>query len=174
MTAESWSSATSRRPARGRTGRRVCCRRPRSARSPSTGRGSASCPRPTPGLLAEVERSGLRGKGGARFPTATKLAAVASRRRAIVVANGTEGEPASLKDTVLLSHAPHLVLDGAVVAAEIVGAREVILCIKRGSAVQPILERALAERRRARLRHRRDPHRRRARIATCPVRRPRS
>ena len=99
-----------------------------------------------PALLAEVERSGLRGKGGARFPTATKLAAVASRRRAVVVANGTEGEPASMKDIVLMSHAPHLVLDGAVLAAEMVGAREVILCLKRGSAVQPILERALAER----------------------------
>ena len=87
--------------------------------------GTATCPTAGPGLLAEVERSGLRGKGGARFPTATKLAAVASRRRAIVVANGTEGEPASLKDTMLMSHAPHLVLDGAVLAAEIVGAREV-------------------------------------------------
>ena len=49
-------------------------------------------PETGPGALAEVERSGLRGKGGARFPTATKLAAVASRRRAVVVANGTEGE----------------------------------------------------------------------------------
>src|SRR6185437_4129593 len=97
-------------------------------------------------LLADVERSGLRGKGGARFPTATKLEAVASRGRAIVVANGTEGEPASLKDAVLMSHAPHLVLDGAVVAAEIVGAREVIICVKRGSPAQPILERAIAER----------------------------
>ena len=102
-----------------------------------------------PTLLGEVERSGLRGKGGARFPTATKLAAVASRRRAVVVANGTEGEPASVKDIVLMSHVPHLVLDGAVLAAEIVGAREVILCVKRGSPVQPILERALAERRAA-------------------------
>ena len=70
-------------------------------------------PATSPALLAEVERSGLRGKGGARFPTATKLRAVAAGRRAVVVANGTEGEPASLKDTVLTTHAPHLVLDGA-------------------------------------------------------------
>jgi NADH:ubiquinone oxidoreductase subunit F (NADH-binding) len=104
-------------------------------------------PAAVPALLGEVERSGLRGKGGARFPTATKLAAVAARRRAVVVANGTEGEPASVKDVVLMSHVPHLVLDGAVLAAEIVGAREVVLCLKRGSPVQPILERALAERR---------------------------
>jgi NADH:ubiquinone oxidoreductase subunit F (NADH-binding) len=98
------------------------------------------------GTLSEVERSGLRGKGGARFPTATKLAAVAARRRAVVVANGTEGEPASSKDTVLMTHAPHLVLDGAVLAAEIVGAAEVILCVKRGSVAMPVLARALAER----------------------------
>jgi NADH:ubiquinone oxidoreductase subunit F (NADH-binding) len=98
-------------------------------------------------LIGEIERSGLRGKGGARFPTATKLAAVAARKRAIVVANGTEGEPASTKDLVLMSQAPHLVLDGAMVAAEMVGASEVILCLKRGSVVQPLFERALAERR---------------------------
>jgi len=98
-------------------------------------------------LIGEIERSGLRGKGGARFPTATKLAAVAARKRAIVVANGTEGEPASTKDVVLMSQAPHLVLDGAVVAAEMVGATEVILCLKRGSVVRPLFERALAERR---------------------------
>ena len=104
-------------------------------------------PETGPGALAEVERSGLRGKGGARFPTATKLAAVASRRRAIVVANGTEGEPASLKDTVLMTHAPHLVLDGAERAAEIVGARDVVVCVKRGSVAIPVLERAIAERR---------------------------
>jgi len=103
-------------------------------------------PSTTASAIGEVERSGLRGKGGARFPTATKLAAVASRRRAVVVANGTEGEPASTKDLVLMSQAPHLVLDGAVVAAEMVGASEVILCLKRGSVVLPLLERALAER----------------------------
>jgi NADH:ubiquinone oxidoreductase subunit F (NADH-binding) len=97
--------------------------------------------------FSEIERSGLRGKGGARFPTATKLAAVASRRRAVVVANGSEGEPASLKDIVLMTHAPHLVLDGAELAAEIVGARDVIVCVKRGSPAIPVLEDAIAERR---------------------------
>jgi NADH:ubiquinone oxidoreductase subunit F (NADH-binding) len=97
-------------------------------------------------MLSAVERSGLRGKGGARFPTVTKLAAVAARRRTIVVANGAEGEPASQKDTVLMTHVPHLVIDGAELAAEIVGAREIILCVKRQSVAMPVLERALAER----------------------------
>jgi NADH:ubiquinone oxidoreductase subunit F (NADH-binding) len=80
-------------------------------------------------LIDEIERSGLLGHGGAAFPTATKMRAVAGGRgRAIVVANGVEGEPASLKDRTLLEMAPHLVLDGAVAAAEAVGADEVIVC----------------------------------------------
>jgi NADH:ubiquinone oxidoreductase subunit F (NADH-binding) len=84
-----------------------------------------------PHLLDLVERSGLRGHGGAHVSTALKLRAVAGRsRRAIVVANGSESEPASRKDAVLLAHAPHLVIDGAVVAASAVGADEAILYVK--------------------------------------------
>ncbi len=80
-------------------------------------------------LVEEIERAGLLGRGGAAFPTATKMRAVAgARRRAIVVANGAEGEPASLKDRTLLESLPHLVLDGAILAAEAVGAEEVIVC----------------------------------------------
>src|SRR4051812_8792935 len=84
-------------------------------------------PRSTDAFIEEVERSGLRGHGGAGFPAAVKMRAVASRRGPrVVVANGTEGEPASAKDKTLLSVAPHLVLDGTVIAAQAVGAREVV------------------------------------------------
>jgi NADH:ubiquinone oxidoreductase subunit F (NADH-binding) len=79
-------------------------------------------------LIEEVERSGLRGRGGADFPTARKLRAVAERRRVgAVVVNGSETEPASAKDRLLLARLPHLVLDGAVLAAAAVGARGVIV-----------------------------------------------
>lgn len=90
---------------------------------------------PHPGtidLLALVEASGLQGRGGAGFPTATKLRAVAAQRgRPVVVANGTEGEPVSGKDKVLVRYLPHLVLDGAAAAAQALGSREAIVAVSR-------------------------------------------
>jgi NADH:ubiquinone oxidoreductase subunit F (NADH-binding) len=94
-----------------------------------------------PALIAELERAGLRGRGGAAFPTATKMAAVAEAGRAsAVVVNGAEGEPASEKDALLMAGAPHLVLDGAELAARAVGARDVIVCIR--SSADRALQRA--------------------------------
>jgi len=97
-------------------------------------------------LVGEVDRSGLRGRGGAAFPTAVKLWSVVGHQP-IVVANGTEGEPLSAKDKILLTYAPHLVVDGAALVAESVGARRVIFCLER-TAVRPTaaLHAALGER----------------------------
>ena len=101
-------------------------------------------------VIAEVDRSGLAGRGGAGFPTARKLHAVASGRDVpVVIANGTEGEPASAKDKVLLAREPHLVLDGAALAAEMVAARQAIVVVH--DAVREMVDEAAAERRRARL-----------------------
>jgi NADH:ubiquinone oxidoreductase subunit F (NADH-binding) len=100
------------------------------------------------GLIDAIDASGLRGRGGADFPTARKLRAVAGRRRAsAVVVNGGETEPASAKDRLLLSRLPHLVLDGAVLAARAVGAAEVIVRTRTSSvSVQAALDDALAQR----------------------------
>ena len=100
-------------------------------------------------LIGEVELAALAGRGGAGFPTARKLAAVAARRNAVVIGNGTEGEPASAKDKVLMAQSPHLVLDGAAAAAGLVGATEAIVVAH--AAVADLMAAALAERRRARL-----------------------
>ena len=101
-------------------------------------------------LLELVAASGLRGRGGSGFPTAAKMKAViAQKRRPVVLVNATEGEPVSGKDKVLLRHAPHLVLDGAVVAARIVGARDVIVGISETAAPElASVGDALAERHR--------------------------
>lgn len=102
-----------------------------------------------PGLIDEVDRAGLRGRGGAAFPTAVKMRAVTGRRQVVVVANGAEREPVSYKDKALLARAPHLVLDGASIAAETVGAAEVVLCVDRFAA-EPLMALAAALRERAR------------------------
>jgi NADH:ubiquinone oxidoreductase subunit F (NADH-binding) len=100
------------------------------------------------GLIELVAASGLRGRGGAAFPTARKLEAVAAGRgRPVVVANGTEGEPASDKDKALLRWVPHLVLDGVSLAAAAVGAAEAIVVIGEGSRNErAVMDQALAER----------------------------
>ncbi|WP_020658836.1 NADH-ubiquinone oxidoreductase-F iron-sulfur binding region domain-containing protein [Amycolatopsis benzoatilytica] len=97
-------------------------------------------------LLAAVDASGLRGRGGAGFPTGRKLRAVAKGRRPVVVANGCEGEPVSSKDHALLTVAPHLVLDGAVLAATAIDATEVILCVHRDDPIAGTVAAAVAER----------------------------
>ncbi len=89
-------------------------------------------PRPELGdLQAALARLRVRGRGGAAFPFETKLRTAAAGRRPVVVVNLSEGEPASAKDCALATTRPHLVLDGAVVTARALGAREMHLVVPR-------------------------------------------
>jgi NADH:ubiquinone oxidoreductase subunit F (NADH-binding) len=99
-------------------------------------------------LIDQIEQAGLGGRGGAGFPMARKMRAVAAGRgRPIVVVNATEGEPASLKDRTLIETLPHLVLDGAALAARAIGADEAIVCVceSAGAGLERTAE-AIAER----------------------------
>ena len=83
-------------------------------------------------LVEAVERIDLRGRGGAAFPFARKLRAVmdssvARRRKTVILVNGTEGEPGSAKDAMLLLRSPYLVLGGALLACRALGAREIVV-----------------------------------------------
>jgi NADH:ubiquinone oxidoreductase subunit F (NADH-binding) len=117
-------------------------------------------------ITGTIERAGLIGRGGAGFPTATKFRAVAAtRRRPVVLVNGGEGEPTSRKDALLLERAPHLVIDGALLAAAAVGADEIVLGIKIVTgAARRAVEQAIAER------HRDEPTAPRLRVLDVPNR----
>jgi NADH-quinone oxidoreductase subunit F len=98
----------------------------------------------------QLDRAGLRGRGGAGFPAARKwrtvLAGGASLGDRYVVANGAEGEPGTFKDRALMRANPYQVIEGLCVAAQTLGAREAFLAVKASFAPEiAALERALRE-----------------------------
>jgi NADH:ubiquinone oxidoreductase subunit F (NADH-binding) len=108
---------------------------------------------PLPGLerrlIGVLDRSELRGRGGASFPVGAKWQSIAWRSRgtAVVLANGAEGEALSGKDRLLMESRPHLVIDGAFLAARAVKAGEVIFYIGEDLGhAEETMRRALAER----------------------------
>lgn len=112
-----------------------------------------------------AENIDLRGRGGAGFPFAKKYQSVvksASRRggRSVVVVNGSEGEPTCRKDKALLLRAPHLVWDGALLAASALGSEQVVIGVTRPDVEKSMLD-ALAER---------GPSRIQTRVAMLPER----
>jgi NADH:ubiquinone oxidoreductase subunit F (NADH-binding) len=101
--------------------------------------------------ITALERADLRGRGGAGFPTARKWRAVADHASrglpAVVIANGSEGEPCSSKDRLLLRIRPHLVLDGLRLAAEAVGATDTFVYVPHGDRdTRRVLRDAINER----------------------------
>jgi NADH:ubiquinone oxidoreductase subunit F (NADH-binding) len=85
-------------------------------------------------LISSLEAAGLTGRGGAGFPAGRKMASVTGRKP-VVIGNGAEGEPLSLKDAMLMAHAPHLILDGLQLAAEAVGADKMYLYLPNDVAM---------------------------------------
>jgi len=97
------------------------------------------------GLVSALATVGLRGRGGAAFPVADKLAATPAGGASEVVVNVSEGEPASHKDRTLAQTAPHLVIDGALTVAQSLRTRRVTIAVRdRGAA--DVFSWALADR----------------------------
>lgn len=82
--------------------------------------------------IESIAASGLRGRGGAGFPTGRKWSSIASRDggSAYVVCNGAEGEPGTFKDRALIRANPYQLVEGLVIAAMAVDAAEVFVCLK--------------------------------------------
>lgn len=77
-------------------------------------------------LVNEMVNSGLKGRGGAGFPTGLKwkLTAESNEKEKYVICNADEGEPGTFKDREILSRVPHKVLSGMAVCAKIIGAEK--------------------------------------------------
>jgi NADH:ubiquinone oxidoreductase subunit F (NADH-binding) len=114
--------------------------------------GSLNLAETGPELLQQLDRSGLTGRGGAGFAVARKFGSMPQPRlrsmwqsSAVVIANGAEGEPRSLKDEALMRDSPHLVIDGLLAAAAVVHASTMYL-YTTGTSLESIRN-AIAERR---------------------------
>ncbi|MDQ6682986.1 MAG: NADH-quinone oxidoreductase subunit F, partial [Chloroflexota bacterium] len=83
--------------------------------------------------VEEIGAAGLRGRGGAGFPTAEKwrVARQAEAERKVVIANLMAADPASLGDRALAEGNPHLILEGLLIAAFAIGASEAIIAVRR-------------------------------------------
>lgn len=99
-------------------------------------------------VIEEVRRAGLRGRGGAGFPTAVKWAGVRADPATprYICANGAEGEPGTFKDRYLLRMNPYQVIEGLAIGAFAIGAEKAYLCTKRRFEPEvAALQRALDE-----------------------------
>src|SRR5689334_23483138 len=96
-------------------------------------------------VIGVIEQAGLRGMGGAGFPTHRKWSMIAAHKNGdkYVICNGNEDEPGTFKDRFLLEHTPHQVIEGALIAAVATRANHVVMY------VNPHLQGALAAMREA-------------------------
>jgi [NiFe] hydrogenase diaphorase moiety large subunit len=101
-------------------------------------------------VIRMVRESGIRGRGGAGFPTAVKwnLCAVAQSSKKFIVCNADEGEPGTFKDRLLLTERPEALLDGITIGGYAIGAKLGVIYLRAEyTYMRPGLEAALAARR---------------------------
>ncbi|HNX30885.1 MAG TPA: NADH-ubiquinone oxidoreductase-F iron-sulfur binding region domain-containing protein [Holophaga sp.] len=107
-----------------------------------------------PDIIEEIRSSGLKGRGGAGFPTGMKwnFAAAARADEKFVICNADEGEPGTFKDRVILQEHADLVFEGMTLAGKAIGAKEGILFLRgEYTYLRPHLDAVLARRREQRL-----------------------
>ena len=99
-------------------------------------------------IVAEVQKSGLRGRGGAGFPTGMKWSFIAKPEgvpRHLVV-NADESEPGTFKDRYLMHHKPHILLEGMIISSFALGAKSSYIYIRGEMMVQfHVLQNAIDE-----------------------------
>ncbi|MFM9035384.1 MAG: NADH-quinone oxidoreductase subunit NuoF [Mycobacterium sp.] len=95
-------------------------------------------------VTAEVKESGLRGRGGAGFPTGTKWSFIDanSPKPKYLVINADESEPGTCKDMPLLLTTPHFLIEGVIIASYAIGARHAFVYLR--GEVAPVLRRLQA------------------------------
>jgi NADH-quinone oxidoreductase subunit F len=100
------------------------------------------------GIMEEVKKSGLRGRGGAGFPTGMKWSFMdrKSENPRYLICNGDEGEPGTFKDRYLMEFNPHALIEGMIVSSYALGVNDAYIYL-RGEFfyILRILERAIAE-----------------------------
>jgi len=98
-------------------------------------------------VIETVKRSGLRGRGGAGFPTGTKWSFIPKDiRPSYLVCNADEGEPGTFKDRELMERDPHQLIEGMAIAAYAIGSNEMYIFVRGEFAYAArVLERAAAE-----------------------------
>src|SRR5438046_4042989 len=89
-------------------------------------------------VLAQLKAAELRGMGGAGFPTSMKWDLVRKQPDPVkyIVCNADESEPGTIKDRFIMTHLPHLVIEGMLIAGLVTGAKRGILYIRHEYAMQ--------------------------------------
>ena len=100
-------------------------------------------------LISMTQEVNLCGRGGAAFPVSRKVTSVLEtarrrKRKTVVVVNGTEGEPGSSKDRMLMLRSPYLVLGGALISAWALQASEIVIGVTRPDVARSLSSAAQA------------------------------